>query len=465
MDKIGQKRGHFNLQEMKIRRISGIQNEFSFFSPSENYQAYYNRFLASDLGKIYLGLPWAELVREFRLKDHQKGPKSTFSPRGKIALMFLKHYAGCSDEKLIEQLNSNIDYQLFCDLYLGYDRIENFKIVSEIRCDLSKRLDIDRLELILADHWRPHMDEKNSVLMDATCYESEVCYPTDQKLLWQGVKWSYKELKKYSRIFGMKMPRTKYSKWKARFISYSKMRKKSKKKRIMLTRGLLRLLDKLNTCMERLEKQSDFVFPVSYYKRRAVICEVYEQQASQFYDGAKIKDRIVSLHKDYVRPIVRGKEIKQVEFGAKVNKIMIDGISFIEYISFDAFNEGTRLISSVFKAQKLMHCKVKILGADAIYATNRNRKFVTRNEIFSDFKPKGPKHKDHKQIHKVKQMITKARASQMEGSFGKDKEHYYLKKIKAKTRKTEILWIFFGIHTGNALEIGRRISAVAQKAA
>ena len=32
----------------------------------------------------------------------------------------------------------------------------------------------------------------------------------------------------------------------------------------------------------------------------------------------------------YVRPIVRGKETKSVEFGAKVNNIQIDGISFIE---------------------------------------------------------------------------------------------------------------------------------------
>ena len=29
----------------------------------------------------------------------------------------------------------------------------------------------------------------------------------------------------------------------------------------------------------------------------------------------------------YIRPIVRGKEIKSVEFGAKVNNIQIDGIS------------------------------------------------------------------------------------------------------------------------------------------
>ena len=31
------------------------------------------------------------------------------------------------------------------------------------------------------------------------------------------------------------------------------------------------------------------------------------------------------------------------KFGAKVNNIQIDGISFIEHLSFKAFNEGIRL--------------------------------------------------------------------------------------------------------------------------
>ena len=63
-------------------------------------------------------------------------------------------------------------------------------------------------------------------------------------------------------------------------------------------------------------------------------------------------------------------------------------------------------------------------------------------------------------------MITKERATWLEGRFGKEKEHYHLKKIKAKTKKTKIRWIFFGIHTANALETGRRMQHQnSQKAA
>ena len=41
---------------------------------------------------------------------------------------------------------------------------------------------------------------------------------------------------------------------------------------------------------------------------------------------------------------MRGKEVKSVEFEAKVNNILVDGISFIEKLSFNAFHEGTRLV-------------------------------------------------------------------------------------------------------------------------
>ena len=62
-------------------------------------------------------------------------------------------------------------------------------------------------------------------------------------------------------------------------------------------------------------------------------------------------------------------------------------------------------------------------------------------------------------------MITKQRASALEGSFGTDKEHFLLNRIKARSELTERLWIFFGIHTSNALKIGKRMAQIATKAA
>ena len=61
----------------------------------------------------------------------------------------------------------------------------------------------------------------------------------------------------------------------------------------------------------------------------------------------EVKHRIVSIDRPYIRPIVRGKENKRVEFGAKVNNRQNDGIPFIEHHSFETFNEGVRLKESI----------------------------------------------------------------------------------------------------------------------
>lgn len=449
---------------MKIRSISHFQPQINFNSPNEQFDLYFARFKQSDLGKIHTAIPWDDLVKEFGLKQAKKGPDSIFSPKGKIGLMFLKNYAGCSDKRLIEQLNSNYAYQFFCDLYLGAENcITNYKIVSEIRCELANNLNIEKVQQVLASHWKDWIEQKNSMLTDATCYESEVRYPTDPKLLWESVSWSYGQMKRICKHLKIKLPRTKYLKWKERYFAYSRKRKRRRTETRVLKRSLLMLLAKLDLTLDRIEKEHSPQMPKDYYKRRDTIKTIYKQQYQLFTTGEKPKNRIVSIAKNYLRPIVRGKETKRVEFGAKLNKIQIDGINFIEHISFDAFNEGVRFKSSVNTAQKLMRTRMKIVGADAIYATNKNRVFATLNQISTDFKRKGraSKHEDHRK--QLAYMIKKERASRLEGSFGKEKEHYHLKKIKARTPKTEILWIFFGIHTANALEIGRRLARASSR--
>ena len=450
----------------KLRRISDFQHTFSFSSQTEQFDIFYDRFLRSDLGKIYRGVPWDDLVRSFGLKESKKGPACIFSPKGKLALMFLKHYSGDSDRSLMEHLNGNLEWQFFCDIYLGRDRLTNFKAISEIRCELAKKLDQDKVQEVFYKHWSPHIADKHSLVMDATCYESYLRYPTNIKLLWESVEWLHNLTGHLCKEVRVPVPRSKYLKWQKRYVPYSKMKRKTKKKKRALTRSLLLLLSKFSDELDRLEAQYGIVMTKDQYRRRATAKKIYGQQHAYFYRGIKPKARIVSLDKDYIRPIVRGKETKAVEFGAKVNKFQIDGIGFIEHLSFEAFHEGNRFQDTVFKAQRLTKVKTRLAGADAIYATNKNRKFTTRYNIHTDFKRKGRAGKHEKHRRQLANAITKERASRLEGSFGKEKEHYHLKKIKARTKATEILWIFFGIHTANALEIGRRMAREAlQKAA
>jgi hypothetical protein len=168
--------------------------------------------------------------------------------------------------------------------------------------------------------------------MDATCYdESELRYPTNEKLLWEAVDRGYRQLKAICKALKIKTPRTKYLKWKKRYLSYSKMRRKTKSKRKGLDRSLLLLLAKIDGKLDALEDRYTLQMPKKYCQRRSTIKKIYGQQYRIFHTGEKPKGSIVSIAKDYLRPIIRGKEVKPVEFGAKVNKYQVDGISFVEH--------------------------------------------------------------------------------------------------------------------------------------
>ena len=98
-----------------------------------------------------------------------------------------------------------------------------------------------------------------------------------------------------------------------------------------------------------------------------------------------------------------------------------------------------------------MKTRVKSGAADAIYANNANRKFCTRYGISTSFVRKGRAAKDEKVCKTLRSALSRERATRLERSFGTQKQHYSLQKIKARNRKAEVLWIFCGIHTANAV--------------
>jgi hypothetical protein len=443
----------------KVRRIYGTTQEIDFISPQREFSLYWKSFQESDLGRIYQAIPWYELTKSLKIREKRKGPDRIFSPQGMLSLMFLKSYVNCSDRKLISYLNGNIDFQMFCGIFLGPERLSNFKIISEIRCSLSRCLDIKTLQEVLANYWKPYLKGSNIMLEDATCYETSMRYPTNVKLLWECTEWSYNQLKLICKYLKIRMPRNKYEEQWNKYNDYSHKRKKTYKETLKRTRSLLYLLGKIVVLLRGIENlyQDQLNLPRRYHEKIKTIRKVLKQQQIIFETGMSVPDRIVSISKSYIRPIVRGKEVKAVEFGAKVNMIQFDGINFIEHLSFNAFNEGTRLVKSIRYGRSLFG-KITHISADDIYATNANRKYSTAAHIVTNFKRKGRagKHEEHRQI--ISRELRKERTIRMEGSFGTEKEHYGLQKIKARTELNEILWIFFGVHTANAVRISKRLA-------
>lgn len=339
----------------KIRHLSEIQQEIAF-TEFDFYQRYAETFKTSELGRIKSHLPLREMAISFNLVEERpmhkrvkRGRKPFFTPEGKVALAFLKMYTGLSAPKLMEALNGNIHYQIFCGIRITPEnQLTNYKLIDGILLELSRKLKVQEQQKVLADAWKPYMKNLDTVYTDASCYESLIRFPTDVKLLWECTVRAYK--------------------------------------------------------------------------------------------------------------MVRGKENKTVEFGAKCNNILIDGISFIEKVSFNAFNEGTRLRHCISLTQKLTGVPVKKVGGDQGYSGNDNRTFCKDNNIETSFTQKGKAGTDEVK-NATKRELARVRATAMEGSFGTQKEHYGLRKIAARIKSTEIMLIFFGIHTANVVNLARRESS------
>lgn len=428
------------------------------------------QFLATDLGRLYLAIPFDKLAEKIPAPLHSQsglGRTPWFDVRGGIALQFLKHYHGLSDEKLIDRVNTDWAMQLFCGMALKPgERIREKDIVGVWRKHLGLHMDIESLQVEFARYWKPYIHNRGIGSQDATCYESGIRYPTDSKLLWECCQKIFDILQRERKIVGLRKSRCNFNRRRKEYLQYQKLRKKSRRKEKKLCKRLLKFLHRLMELLNAFSQKFHITFSNAQRKKITTIEKIHDQQHQRVYGkkDEKIKDRIVSLYKPYVRPIVRGKETKPVEFGSKVNKLQVDGISFIEHLSFDNFNETTRFASGIFLQRKLFG-KCTHQSADAIYATNKNRRYAKSQDIETNFVPKGKQKAEHREQSKIMRTILNThRSTVLEGSFGNEKNHYLLQKSRARTKPTEICWLFFGMMTANASIIAKRMETHQQLA-
>jgi len=365
---------------------------------------------------------------------------------------------------LIELLNGNWQMQMFCGIQLlGSQQIKDKDIVSRWRTYLSRHLNIDKLQISCVQHWKPYMEHTHSGFCDATVYESYITYPTDAKLLWRAIAEVHLMIKDQRKRLRLRSSRTQHEKRKAQYLSFAKRRKKSKRQNKKMCKLLLKYLQRLLKQLNDLQQRYKATLSNYYSKRLKTINTLQEQQwLLHFGKEAKVPDRIVSLHKPYVRPIVRGKEVKPVEFGAKVNMLQVNGINFIEHLSYNNFNEGARLQNTIEMQRRYFGASHQ-MGADAIYATNKNRSYCTKNNIATSFVAKGKEGKYKEQKSQMRSILGKIRSTVLEGSFGNEKTHYQMDNIKARTEHNEKVWIFFSLLTSNAMQIAQRMQAEKQK--
>ena len=141
----------------KVRNFVEITPNLPF-SEFNFYELYRETFEHSELGRMKKLLPLHEMAESLGLVSKsmmpKRGRKSYFTPEGKVALMFLKMKTQMSFPKLMEELNGNIHYQLFCDILIDPTHpLTNYKLLDDIAADQGQEEgDRDPVHLLRHSH-------------------------------------------------------------------------------------------------------------------------------------------------------------------------------------------------------------------------------------------------------------------------------------------------------------------------
>ena len=173
------------------------------------------------------------------------------------------------------------------------------------------------------------------------------------------------------------------------------------------------------------------------YKMLLVTTEVYRQQSwLAEHKKQSISDRLVSLSQPHIRPIVRGKAGKPVEFGPKLSVSCCEGYVFLDRISWDNFNESGDLKSQIEAYYNFRGYYPQSVHVDRIYRSRENRAWCKERGIRLSGPPLG-RPPAHVSVEQKKQAIVDEKIrNSIEGKFGQAKRRFSLNRVMAKLSHT-----------------------------
>jgi hypothetical protein len=395
-------------------------------------------------------IPWDELEAEYRLYFSDIG-RPALDAHLVIGLFLLKHMTGLSDREVVQAVMENPYMQVFCGFeHFVTDRSLDPSSLTKLR----KRLGVKYFKKLEEKTYRVLIDrriiKRKGLLVDATVFPESVKYPNDVGLLNDVREWLVEHIKTLGKKAG-KRYRTYCRVAKKTYLNFAKKKTKTKKivkqaKRQMLQfvcRNLKQLDDAIITLRAAGEDISHGIV-----ERLKVAKTIYHQQLTMYKQNVHtIKDRVVSFHRPYVRPIKRGKEGgKKVEFGPKGALSHVDGFLFLDRLDHDNFSEaGTDIVrEQLDNYQKRFGKKPPSFTADKLYGSRKNRDLLKKEEIRPAFKPLGRKRKNSPSPDRWLKQKQKER-NRIEGHFGNGKTHYSLDCILYQGMEGAEMWIRAGI--------------------
>jgi len=292
------------------------------------------------------------------------------------------------------------------------------------------------------------------LLIDASVAPADIKYPTDLDVLNTSREHSEKlidELWDILKTPGAVKPRTYRRTARKEYLAMAKKRKKKANELRKAIRKQLNYLKRnlktINTLLDKFDS-SRIPFTRCHYRSFLIIQEVYRQQQQMFNERShQIADRIVSVSQPHVRPIVRGKAGRDVEFGPKISASVVGGYGFLDRLSWDAYHEAADLPTQVEQYKERFGFYPEAVITDGIYGTQKNRKWLRKNNIRFSGKPLGrppkvtPDNEEQLKAERKRRQKESGIRSRIEGKFGEGKRGYDLDLVKAKWPETGESWV------------------------
>ena len=400
-------------------------------------------------------IPWLEIEKRYvALFTNRKG--NVAKPlRLALGACIIQAEYGYSDEETALQIQENPYLQYFCG-YSGYDD-EKPPFDSSLMVYFRKRLTPEILgeinEMIVRDAKERQANEAKSkdeddsddppgtggnsgtMIVDATCTPSNIRYPQDVSLLNEARENAEKLLDVLHDPAEGKKPRTYRKCARKDYLKYTRCRKHTAK---MTRKAIGKQLSYLRRDLDAIDSKLSLgkELTVRQAERLDTIRTIYAQQ-KYMYDHRthSVPDRIVSVSQPFVRPIVRGKAGKPVEFGAKLDISVVDGWTRLECCSFDAYNEAGNLqkMAERFRERE-GHYPSRIL-ADKIYRNRENLSYCKLHGIRLSGpalgRPRRDEQRDRRQTH-----FDQNERIEVERQFSFAKRKCNLGKVKTKLAET-----------------------------
>lgn len=433
-------------------------------------------------------VPWDDLADIYAKHLNPKAGRLSVDIRMVIGALIIKHKLSLSDRDTVQMISENIYIQYFCGLpslqmKLPFDDTlfvdirkrlgtEEFDRFNDIVIQRSENLKPKRKRIIKDDGKDDHekggtsgsesspageetpeqkqeVPNQGKLKLDASVADQYITPPNDLKL----VNRAREESERLVDIIYKKgdfktKPRTYRRVARKEYLITAKKRNKSKREiRVNIGKQLRYLRRNISTIGKMLDKveQEGGGFPLKQRDQKIfwVIQHVFAQQMYMYQNKVHShSDRIVNIYQPHVRPMVRGKDKANVEFGSKINISEVEGFVRLDHLGWDNYDEGGDLELQVERFKVLYGCYPELLLVDRKYLTRANRKYLKEKGIRIVGKPLGrPPKEKLSGYKKYKTRKEQNMRNHVEGKFGQGKNGYELNEVRARRQDTSESWI------------------------